>query len=193
MLLEQKTYTVEEYEAFLALPENHDRLFELIDGEIVEKMPTEEHGVVTANLIYLLMIFTRRNGSGRVTTETRYRAKEDTRNDRLPDIAFTRAERLQPLVTRDAAFTMPDLCIEVQSPDDTPKKMRDKAAYYLANGAQQVWLVYPKKQMVEVLYPNGEFDIYTIDATLPGGDLLPDFALPVRDIFADETDSPSLI
>lgn len=186
MLLEQKTYTVEEYEAFLALPENHDRLFELINGEIVEKMPTEEHGVTTSNLIILIGSHVKRLKLGRMTNETRYRAKEDTRNDRLPDIAFTRAERLQPIVTRGAAFTLPDLCIEVQSPDDTPKKMRDKAAYYLANGAQQVWLVYPKKQMVEVLYPDGEFDIYTIDTTIPGGDLLPDFALPVRDIFADE-------
>ena len=44
MALEQtKTYTIEEFERFLALPENADRLFELIDGEIVEKMPTEEH------------------------------------------------------------------------------------------------------------------------------------------------------
>jgi hypothetical protein len=36
--------------------------------------------------------------------------------------------------------------------------MREKAAYYLANGAQQVWLIFTKKPLIEVMYPNGESD-----------------------------------
>ena len=40
----EKTYTIEQFEAFLRDPENRDRHFELIDGAIVEKaMPTDEH------------------------------------------------------------------------------------------------------------------------------------------------------
>ncbi|MCL4880357.1 MAG: hypothetical protein KJ064_27135 [Anaerolineae bacterium] len=39
-----KLYTIEEFEHILGLPENRDRLLELIEGEIVEKMVTQEHG-----------------------------------------------------------------------------------------------------------------------------------------------------
>jgi Uma2 family endonuclease len=63
--------------------------------------------------------------------------------------------------------------------------MRDKAAYYLANGARLVWLVYPKKRMVEVLYPNGEFDIFSEGETLSGGEVVPGFTMAVQDVFEE--------
>jgi Uma2 family endonuclease len=47
---QEKLYTVDEFETFIARPEHADRLFELINGEIVEKMPTQRHGVVTVNI-----------------------------------------------------------------------------------------------------------------------------------------------
>lgn len=37
MAIQERLYTVEEFEAFIAEAENIDRLFELIDGEIIEK------------------------------------------------------------------------------------------------------------------------------------------------------------
>jgi Uma2 family endonuclease len=41
-----RLHTVEEFEQFLAAPENRQRRFELIDGEMIEKaMPTLEHGI----------------------------------------------------------------------------------------------------------------------------------------------------
>ncbi len=80
---------------------------------------------------------------------------------------------------------MPDLCVEVQSPDDTPKAMRDKAAYYLANGTRLMWLVYPQKRLVEALYPDGESDIFAEGETASGGDLLPGFGLAVHAIFEE--------
>lgn len=45
---------------------------------------------------------------------------------------------------------MPDLVIEVTSPDNTYKSMRKRADYYLAHGTRLVWLVYPEKCLVEV-------------------------------------------
>ena len=50
MLVKEKEITVEEFEQFLRLPEYQGRLFELINGEIVEKMPTEEHGTIVLNI-----------------------------------------------------------------------------------------------------------------------------------------------
>ncbi len=48
-LLKRK-YTVEEFEQLFTQAEHGDRLLELIQGEVVEKIPTEEHGVVAGNV-----------------------------------------------------------------------------------------------------------------------------------------------
>jgi len=42
MLVAKKLYTFDEFEAYMSQPQNTDRLFELINGEIVEKVPTQE-------------------------------------------------------------------------------------------------------------------------------------------------------
>jgi Uma2 family endonuclease len=185
MVVQKKLYTVDEFENFIHRPENTDRLFELIDGEIVEKMPTELHGIVAGNFYAPLREFVKSRGLGRVVFEVRYRVPEDEHNARIPDVSFTSKERLLPVVEEGAVPLIPDLCVEVQSPNDSPRTMRDKAAYYLANGARLVWLAYPKKWMVEALYPNGEFDIFTDGDTLSGGEVVPGFTMAVKDVFEE--------
>jgi Uma2 family endonuclease len=64
--------------------------------------------------------------------------------------------------------------------------MSDKAAYYLANGSQMVWLIYPNRRLVEVLTADERY-LLTVDGTISGGELLPGFSIAVRDLFpADE-------
>ncbi len=63
--------------------------------------------------------------------------------------------------------------------------MREKAAYYLANGARQVWLVYPAQRMVEVYSPEADVEILMVGDQLTGGDILPGFAMSVVEVFAD--------
>jgi Uma2 family endonuclease len=176
-----RTYTVEEFEAFIARPENADRLFELIHGEIVEKVPTQKHGLLTGNLFGFVWSHTRQKGVGFVVMEVRHRVPGDQHNDRIPDISYY-ADADKPLVERGPVPYLPDLAIEVKSPDDTYNKMREKADYYLANGVRLVWLVYPEKRLVVVRTPDSE-DILTENDTLDGGDVLLGFTLSVRDIF----------
>lgn len=173
-----------EFEAFLALPENRERLFELVEGEIVEKMPTQLHAWIAAVLTQALMNFLRVNPIGWILIEARYGLPDDKENDLIPDLSFVRKER-GPLVERGAAPYMPDLAVEVQSPDDSLLKMADKAAYYLARGTRMVWLIYTHKQIVEVLTPDAR-ELLNIDETLTGGDVLPGFSLPLRELFRTE-------
>jgi Uma2 family endonuclease len=182
MVAQPKLMTVDEFEQFLTLPENRDRYFELVHGEIVEKpMPTEEHGVIALKIGSKLLIFVEMKGVGRVGVEVRNRTPSDEHNTRQPDISyFSNSER--PLVRKGAVSQMPDLAVEIKSPDDSYKEMREKADYYLANGARMVWLVYPEKQLVEAHTPD-DFDILTLSDILGGGEVLPGFMLPVRDIF----------
>jgi Uma2 family endonuclease len=61
--------------------------------------------------------------------------------------------------------------------------LREKAVYYLENGAKQVWLVFVKRRWVEVMYPDGSSDAYHSGDVLVSGDLLPGFEVKVEDIF----------
>jgi Uma2 family endonuclease len=181
MPIQEAEFTVEAFERYIALPENQDRLLELIDGEIVEKIPTREHGLIGAEFIIEIGLYLRGNPIGRVAFEARHRPTGDIRNDRLPDISFV-SDYNRPIERVGAALYMPDLCIEIQSPDDTMKEMRAKAAFYLANGSKMVWLVYPLKQIIEVWTTTGKVTL-TIEDMLTGGDVLPGFAVPVKRFF----------
>lgn len=89
MVVEKRLFTIDEFEAFTALPENHDRNFELINGEIIEKaMPTELHGIIAGNTYGPLWNYTRETKRGRVVFEVRYRLPGDEHNARQPDISY---------------------------------------------------------------------------------------------------------
>jgi Uma2 family endonuclease len=183
MAIQEQLCTVAEFEHFVTLPEHRDRFFELIHGEIIEKVPTEEHGLIAANLCGFLWQYTRQSGIGRAVIEIRVQVPEDNYNSRQPDLAvFTDTTR--PVVTRGPVLQMPDVVIEVKSPDDTYASMRERAAYYLEHGARLVWLLYPAKSLLEVYRQGADSDILTDADTLDGEDVLPGFSLPVREIFA---------
>jgi Uma2 family endonuclease len=179
-----KPITADEFAKILELPENIDRLLELIDGEIVEKMPTQLHGLIAGLVATFLNLFVLKNPLGWVMVEARYKLPADDENDYIPDVSFiSRAKGA--LVEKGAAPYMPDLAVEVKSPDDSLPDMRKKAAYYLAHGTQLVWLVYTEKRLVIVLTADSE-DILNENDVLDGGSVLPDFKLPVKDIFPQE-------
>lgn len=181
MAVERQVVTVAEYEVFLARPENADRLFELIDGEIVEKMVTWEHGIVAGNVVTRFNMFLYDHPIGRAGVEVRHRPINDDLNDRLPDVGVV-LDISKPMVREGAVLFMPDLAVEIQSPRDSMKAMLRKAEFYLANGAKIVWLVYIGKRLVEVL-TNDDRLLLNENDVLDGGEVLPGFTLAVKDIF----------
>jgi Uma2 family endonuclease len=184
MVTHQNLMTVAEFEAFEALPENQDRRFDLVNAEIVEKFPTQLHGLVVGNVCSQVGMYLRRNRIGRVYIKARYRMPDDEHNARIPDLSYV-SDLSREVVENGSAPYMPDLAVEVKSPDDTYDQMREKADYYLKNGSKLVWLIYPEKRLVEVRSAKTGTDILTIDDTLDGGDVLPGFKLPVKAIFSD--------
>lgn len=175
--------TVAQFEAYVALPENHDRRLELVDGEIVETMPTLIHNLISFNILMALVAHVKSLSLGRVIYETSHRASEsDELNYRVPDLSYTSTERMTPIPERGAVPQIPDICIEIQSPDDDPGEMRRKSSYYLENGAREVWLIFTKRPRVEVMYPDGDSDFFNTDDVLISS-VLPDFRMNVADIF----------
>ncbi|MBL8145585.1 MAG: Uma2 family endonuclease [Anaerolineae bacterium] len=80
---------------------------------------------------------------------------------------------------------MPDVIAEVKSPDDHYDEMREKAHFYIANGARLVWLLFPGPKIVEVYRPNEPSDILTINDSLDGFDVLPGFSVLIREILTE--------
>lgn len=178
----QHAVSIEEFEHFLADYVETDRRFELINGEIVEKMPTVLHGILVLILGNAIFTYLRQNPIGHVTVEGRYRVPGYTTHDVIPDLSFNSNEKGEP-VSKGAAPYMPDLAVEVQSDGQSDRFMANKAAYYLANGSRMVWLVYPEARVVEVLTQDERF-VLGVDHVISGGDVLPGFTLPVRDLFS---------
>lgn len=179
-----KTFvTIEEFEALIDRPENENRLIELIDGEVVEKVVSEVHGAIVMRLGHKIMLYLDHNPIARVTSEVHHRGAAGKGNVYQPDIAVTLLENALPVSERGAVARMPDLAVEVWSPSNTLTSLRKKADYYLANGSRLVWIIYPKKRLVEVYTLDDDVEILTIGDSLDGGDVLPGFTLPVADVF----------
>jgi Uma2 family endonuclease len=174
--------TVNEFDEFVALPENEDRLFEFIGGEIVE-VPSNPYSS------YLASRFGRYAGNfvdefklGHVTGEAGGYIVSGERY--MPNVAYISKARQPELVREGYNPNPPDLAIEIFSPSNSEKKLRIKLANYLAAGTV-VWVAYPETKEIEVYIPGQRYIMVGMDDTLDGGDVLPGFKLAVRDIFAD--------
>ncbi len=178
MSTHERLYTADE---FLRIASQTDKKLELIDGVIVEMSPTEYHGLIAARIAARLLPFVEARKLGRVSVEVSHRSPVDDANVRLPDVSYISAEHGLDVVRRGPVMQMPDLAVEIQSPDDDKAAMRRKVAYYLANSSRMVWLVFPDDQTVEVHTPDA--DPRTVTDTVDGGTLLPGFSLPLRVVF----------
>jgi len=181
MVVQKKTYTYAEYVKFQEQPENAGRIFELIEGEIVEKMPSFEPSEIGITIGYYVKGFLIQNPLGRVSgADGGYiLSDEDTFN---PDIGYISKARMPEKPPREVPMS-PDLAVEVKSPTDSKREMRRKAEKYLAYGTRLVWLVFPEDQIVEVYWLDNDVQTVGIDGVLDGRDVLPGFTLAVADIF----------
>src|SRR4051812_19705973 len=124
MAVSERLYSVEEFDEFNARSENRDRLLELFQGEIIEKMPTQEHDDIALRFGSSLRAFIVPRKLGRVGIEINHRMPNDTRNSLLPDISFVAGQK--PIVTEGSVPQIPDLAVEIRSPNDSLKSLRDK-------------------------------------------------------------------
>ncbi len=182
MAVQKKTYTAAEFEAFTLLPENADRRFELINGEITEAPSNPYSSEVASLIIRFLGNFVYPRRLGRITGEQGGYIVAGVRL--APDAAFVSRARQAALPKLGYNPIAPDLAVEVVSPSDKEKDIETKLKLYLAAGVL-VWMVYPERQQVDVYAPGQLKRIMGIDDTLDGGEVLPGFTLPVREIFPD--------
>ncbi len=62
-------------------------------------------------------------------------------------------------------------------------ELHDKIIEYQAKGIQLIWVLDPKRKRAEV-YAGENYQIYTENDTLTGGDILPGLAIKLSEIFS---------
>lgn len=104
--------------------------------------------------------------------------------DRLPDVSFVSVDRLpaegEPITAWDI---VPDLAVEIVSPNDIYQKLMNKVFDYLDAGVQEVWLVAPESKTVTIYYSFTDVKILTERDALTCENLLPGFRCAVGDLF----------
>jgi len=162
--------------------------YELIDGQLREKPPMG----IEANLVALELL--RRLGNhvspqrlGFVTgMEGGYQIfPHEPRRVRYPDGSFIRAGRLpgnKP--PRGHSKIVPDLVIEVVSPNDLAEEIDERLTDFLRAGVSRFWVVYPLTRHVQVYRRDGSGLRIGPEGALDGEDVLPGFSCPLAELFA---------
>jgi Uma2 family endonuclease len=78
---------------------------------------------------------------------------------------------------------IPDLAVEVISPNEVHEDVLMKVNEYFAFGVRTVWVVVPRTREIYVYRTASDVRILTATDELDGGDLLPGFRLPLADLF----------
>ena len=170
----------------MRLQKKNGHLYELVEGTLVEKPVGLEQAFLGGNIIGPLWIYLRTRPIGRVySADAMLRVLPGL--VRLPDVTFLTAEQVAAhLLTRDAIGPFsPALAVEILSPSNTAREMQRKRKEYFLGGTCLVWIVDPEKRTVEVWTSPDDVVTLTEEQTLDGGDLLPGFRLPLREIFVD--------
>jgi Uma2 family endonuclease len=160
------------------------RLFELVDGVLVEKVMGYRESVLTLELARFLGNFVTRAKLGTLAGEAGM-LRLSPGLVRIPDISFISRARLAQYRSEHPAILPlgPDLAIEVLSEANTAREMARKVREYFASGSRLVWLVDPRTRTVAVYTSDTNPRMLTERQTLTGGEVLPGFRLPLRKLF----------
>ena len=178
MAVETKLMTAEE---LLDLPRGRAR-YELVDGELITMSPAgAEHGEIAGEIFGRLRNYVREHRLGTTyAAETGFLLGEGPDSVRAPDVAFVRAERVVRVRTYFPG--PPDLAVEVLSPNDRASQVEAKVRHWLRSGTRMVQVVDPETKTA-VIHTSGITTRLAIDDALDGGDVVPGWKLPLRELF----------
>ena len=170
----------------LAALRRSDRLYELVDGTLVEKPMGFSEGNIAGEVLTDINIFVRKHDLGLVFgADSTVRLLKGL--VRIPDVAFLCWDKLpgRLLPSKPIPDLAPDLAVEVLSATNTPAEMQRKLREYFLAGVRLVWMIDPAKRQAEV-YTKPDAPDATLGETeaIDGGNVLPGFTLPLAGLFA---------
>jgi Uma2 family endonuclease len=160
------------------------RLFELVDGVLVENVMGYWESVLAIELAGFLRDFIKRRKLGTRAGEAGM-LRLFPGLVRIPDLSFiSRARLAEHRAARAPILPLaPDLAIEVVSEGNTPREIARKIREYFSSGSRLVWVVDPRTRSIAVYTSPAKPIVRKETQTLTGGDVLPGFRLPLKKLF----------
>lgn len=168
-----------------------NRLFELVDGVLVEKIMGYQEALIATVIIHALYDFVSPRDLGAVTgPDGMIRFPKNL--VRMPDVAFVKWEKFPGGEIPDEAAPriVPDLAVEVLSKGNTKGEMSRKLQEYFQSGVPLVWFVDPKTKTVTVYTSPKRSKVIPTSGTLDGGKVLPGFEVVVSTLFSELKRTP---
>jgi Uma2 family endonuclease len=173
-------------------PTTDEALYEVVNGQRVELPPMSVYaGWIASRLDQRLGPFVEERALGNVVTEVLFILDPERNLRRRPDVAFVSAERWpldRPIPAVGDWEVVPDLAVEVVSPNDLFQEVLAKMHEYFENGVRQVWIVVPLRQQIYVFDSPTRVRILGAAEEVDGGSLLPGLHLPVVRLFQRQSE-----
>ncbi len=162
-----------------------DRLFELVDGALVEKNYGGRESILAVVLGSRLWAFLSDKDLGVVVgASAPLRLRPNL--VRSPDVSFISWDQIPcgEFPPDPIPDLYPDLAVEVLSEGNTTVEMERKLIEYFEAGCRLAWIVDPKTQTADVYTSPTSCRHLRPTQALDGGDVLPGFKLPLKELFA---------
>lgn len=170
-----------------ALHGQDEPLYEIVDGQRVTVPPMSVYTTWLASRLHgRLWPYGEEHGLGMCVVEMLFILDAERNLRRRPDVAFVSTGRWpldREIPLTDDWNIVPDLAVEVISPNDIFQDVLTKLPEYFQYGVQLVWAVVPEVQQVYVYDSPTQVCILTVHDTLTGGKVLPDLHLPLASLF----------
>jgi Uma2 family endonuclease len=168
----------------LRLLDSENRTCELIDGVLVEKTMGYFESQLAMLLGYFIRVYLEQHDLGIVLgADGTLRILAD--QIRVPDVAFLGWRHFpgRVLPAEPVPAIAPDLAVEVLSAGNTKREMERKLDDYFAAGVELVWFIDPASRSAEVYESRNQRHQVSFDDSLSGGNVLPGFELPLKQLF----------
>ena len=117
--------------------------------------------------------------------ETGFVLRRDPDTVRAPDAAFVSRGRLSEDEPPSGYLELaPDLVVEVVSPSDRRRDVREKAEDWLRYGVRLVWVIDPATRSATIYRSPEDFSDLLEGDTLSGEDVVPGFSCQLQELFA---------
>ncbi len=173
--------------AVAAVPEPlapEESLYEVVRGQRVEKSMSTLASLITATLFLHLGSFLLKHPCGRAWPETLFLLDVEANLRRRPDVAFVSKERWpldKPIPKEGDWHVVPDLAVEVVSPNDRFQDVIAKMEEYFSYQVKEVWLVLPVQKQVYVYDSPTHVRILALGDELDASNVVPGFRIALAD------------
>jgi Uma2 family endonuclease len=176
--------TATEEDVLAALEATHKRLFELIDGVLVEKDMGARESLIGGLIFHQIRLYLDSHDLG-IALPADGALRVFPGRVYIPDVSFVSYAQLPEGELPEAGIPdlFPDLAVEVISKGNTRGEIIRKRAGYFRAGTQLVWLIDHRKQIADVYTSPKDHTHLTLDMALDGGDLLPGLSIPLKSLF----------